>query len=185
MKHLKYLLYILVVLSFALAACGGAPATEAPVVEEPATEEPVVEEAATEEPMAEADAGICGTTEEVTITYVGDPVDTAKEAELATIARFNEHCPNITVNRIDGEASTTDLMASYLTVFEAEASDLDVIRVDVVYPGVLAKHLLDLKPYTPQEQLDSYIPSLLVNNTVDGQLVALPIRLGFGMLLSN
>jgi trehalose/maltose transport system substrate-binding protein len=73
-------------------------------------------------------------------------------------------------------------MASYLTVFEAQASDLDVIRVDVVYPGVLAEHLLDLNEYTPQEQLDSYLPSLLVNNTVDGRLVALPIRLGFGML---
>jgi trehalose/maltose transport system substrate-binding protein len=135
-----------------------------------------------EEEEAGIDLEICGTDEEVTITYVGDPVDTSKAAELATIERFNEYCPNITVNRIDGDPSTTDLLASYFTVFEAESSDLDVIRVDVVNPGVLAEHLLDLNPYTPDAQKASYIPSLLVNNTVDGRLVALPIRLGFGML---
>ncbi len=159
------------------------PAEEEPEVEEPEEpEEPEAEEPEAEEPPA-VDLAICGTDEEVTITYVGDPVDTSKQAEIATIERFNQHCPNITVNRIDGDPSTTDLMATYLTVFEAQASDLDVIRVDVVYPGVLADHLLDLNEYTPQDQLDSYIPSLLVNNTVDGRLVALPIRLGFGMLV--
>lgn len=177
-----------------LAAC--APAEPAEVEEEPmVAEEEVVEESEPAEPeeevdepeeseeeMPAVDLSICGTAEDVTITYVGDPVDTSKEAELATIARFNEYCPNITVNRIDGDASTTDLLASYLTVFEAESSDLDVIRVDVVNPGVLGEHLLDLFEYTPQEQLDSYIPSLLVNNTYQGRLVALPIRLGFGML---
>ena len=196
---MRKLLTILMIMVFVfLAACQTQvePVVEEPVVEEPVVEEPVVEEPEVEEPVveetvveepeveepADIDISICGTADEVTITYVGDPVDTAKQAELATIARFNEYCPNITVNRIDGEPSTTDLMATYLTVFEAQASDLDVIRVDVVFPGVLADHLLDLNPYTPQEQLDSYIPSLLVNNTVEGRLVALPIRLGFGML---
>lgn len=196
---MRKLLTTLMILTFVfLAACQPTEVTEAPEPEveeteaeeipEPEETEPEVEEPKPEETEAEEEVGptidlsICGTDEEVTIIYVGDPVDTSKEAELATIARFNEYCPNITVNRIDGDPSTTDLMASYLTVFEAEASDLDVIRVDVVYPGVLAEHLLDLNPYTPQEQLDSYIPSLLVNNTVDGRLVALPIRLGFGML---
>ncbi len=195
----KLMTFLMIVTFVFLAACQPAEVTEAPEVEETEVEEvpePEETEAETEEPAPEeteeevveeepepaVDLSICGTDEEVTITYVGDPVDTSKEAEIATIARFNEYCPNITVNRIDGDPSTTDLMASYLTVFEAEASDLDVIRVDVVYPGVLAEHLLDLAPYTPQEQLDSYIPSLLVNNTVDGRLVALPIRLGFGML---
>lgn len=155
------------------------------VVEEPAAEEPVVEEPEVEEPVVEepgVDVSICGTSEEVTITYVGDPVGTAVDAEKNTIARFKEVCPNITVNRLDSDAIVQNLLASYLTSFEAQSSDLDVVRVDVIWPGLLAEHLLDMNDYTPKEQLDSYIPSLLVNNTVDGRLVALPIRLGFGML---
>lgn len=186
----KLITFLMIFTIVFLAACQPSEVTEVSEETEPPEKEPTTEVSEETEPPekepteeeSEIDVSICGTTEEVTITYVGDPVDTSKAAELATIERFNEHCPNITVNRIDGDPSTTDLMASYLTVFEAEASDLDVIRVDVVYPGVLGDHLLDLNEYTPQEQLDSYIPSLLINNTYKGRLVALPIRLGFGML---
>jgi len=99
----KYFYIVMIMLLVFLAAC--AAPTEAPTEEpEVAATEEMVEP---EEEEAVIDTSVCGTDEEVTITYVGDPVDTAKEAELATIARFNEHCPNITVNRIDGEASTT------------------------------------------------------------------------------
>jgi len=157
-------------------------APEAPAAEAPAAEPPAAEPAPAEPEAPVVDANICGTSEEVTITYVGDPVGTAVDAEKNTIARFKEVCPNITVNRLDSDAIVQNLLASYLTSFEAQSSDLDVVRVDVIWPGLLAEHLLDMNEYTPKEQLDSFIPSLLWNNTVDGRLVALPIRLGFGML---
>lgn len=124
----------------------------------------------------------CGTDEEVTITYIGDPAGTHPAAEEATIARFAEICPNITVNRVEGDANVQNLLAVYLTAFEAQSADFDVIRVDVIWPGLLAEHLLDMSEYTPQEQIDSYLPALITNNTVDGRLVALPLRIGFGML---
>lgn len=144
---------------------------------------PVAEEAATEAAPAEAAApSVCGTDEEVTITYVGDPAGKHPVAEAATIERFKALCPNITVNRIEGDANGQNLLASYLTAFEAQSSDLDVIRVDVIWPGLLADHLLDMKQFVSQEQIDSYLPALIVNDTVDGRLVALPLRIGFGML---
>ena len=124
----------------------------------------------------------CGTDEEVTVTYFGDPVGNYPEAELATIARFNELCPNITVEHNLGAANVTDLLAFYLQAFEAESDDLDVIRVDVIWPGQLADHLLDMSEFTPQEQIDAMLPALIDNNTIDGRLVALPLRVGFGML---
>lgn len=150
----------------------------APVVA-PAAEEAAATPAAAEEAAAPS---MCGTDEEVTITYVGDPAGNHPVAEAATIERFKAICPNITVNRIDGDANGQNLLASYLTAFEAQSSDLDVIRVDVIWPGLLADHLQDMKQYVTQEQIDSYLPALVVNDTVDGQLVALPLRIGFGML---
>jgi trehalose/maltose transport system substrate-binding protein len=124
----------------------------------------------------------CGTTANVTITYVGDPAGTYPAAEKATIERFSKICPNITVKRIDGDASGQNLLASYLTAFEAKSSTIDVIRVDVVWPGILAPHLLDMKKYVTQQQIDAFLPGMVQNNTLDGKLVALPLRIGFGML---
>ena len=124
----------------------------------------------------------CGTDEEVTINYFGDPVGSHPVAEEDTIARFNELCPNITVERNESSASVTDLIAFYLTAFEAESSDLDVIRVDVIWPGQLAEHLIDLSDIAPQEHIDAQLPALIDNDTIDGRLVALPLRIGFGML---
>ncbi|MCA9893787.1 MAG: ABC transporter substrate-binding protein [Anaerolineae bacterium] len=129
--------------------------------------------------MAEID---CGTDEEVTISFFGDPVGTNGEAEQATIERFEAACPNITVEYAEGSASVTDLLAFYLTAFEAESSDIDVVRVDVIWPGQLAAHLLDMNDYVSQEHIDAQLPALIENDTVDGRLVALPLRIGFGML---
>ncbi len=123
----------------------------------------------------------CGT-EEVTITYYGDPAGSHPEAEEAAIERFKEVCPNITVERINGSPDTTEVLGVYLQMFEAQSSDLDVIRVDVIYPGALAEHLLDLSPYFTEEELAMYLPGLILNDTVDGRLVAMPLRLGFGLL---
>ncbi len=124
----------------------------------------------------------CLTDEEVTINYFADPVGSHPDAQQATIDRFMELCPNITVEMDMSSADVTDLLAFYLTAFEAESSDLDVIRVDVIWPGTLADHLIDLTEYAPQEQIDAMLPALIENDTVDGRLVALPLRIGFGML---
>ncbi|MEZ4555506.1 MAG: ABC transporter substrate-binding protein [Caldilineaceae bacterium] len=164
------------------------PRQPLPLVEPAAPAEPAAE--ATEAPQEEAaadaampaDMSQCGTDEEVTITYIGDPAGSHPDAEAATIERFKEICPNITVERIPGDANVQNLLAVYLTAFEAESPDFDVIRVDVIWPGLLAEHLLDMTPYTPQAQIDSYLPALVQNDTVDGRLVALPLRIGFGML---
>ncbi len=118
----------------------------------------------------------------MTITFLGDPAGSHPDAEMATIERFTALCPNITVERVDSPANVQELLAIYLTAFEAESPDLDVLRVDVIWPGLLAPHLLNMAEFVPQEQIDAYLPALIANNTVDGQLMAMPLRIGFGML---
>ena len=45
--------------------------------------------------------------------------------------------------------------------------------VDVVWPGVLKNHLLDLKPYTNGAEA-KHFPAIVANNTIDGKLLAMP-----------
>lgn len=124
----------------------------------------------------------CVTDEPATITYVGDPVGNLPQTEEATIAAFEEACPHIDVQRVPGPASTTDLQSNYLTMFEAESGDIDVLRVDVIWPGILAENLVDLSPYFSQEELDAHFPGYIENNTIGDEMVAIAFRLGAGML---
>jgi trehalose/maltose transport system substrate-binding protein len=57
----------------------------------------------------------------------------------------------------------------------------DVFGIDVVWPGIFADDLIDLKPYVASD-LAAYSPELIQNWTVNDRLVALPCRLDLGLL---
>src|SRR5690349_14890090 len=69
-------------------------------------------------------------------------------------------------------SSTTDSLALYRQLFAAKSSDIDVIVVDVVWPGVIKDHLLDLKPYSKGAEKDHF-PAIVANNTIDGKLLGM------------
>ena len=70
----------------------------------------------------------------------------------------------------------------YLDLLESEDSEVDAFQIDVIWPGLLAKHLVDLKPSVPAEVLGAHVPDIVANNTVEGQLVALPWFTDVGLL---
>ncbi len=77
--------------------------------------------------------------------------------------------------------SSTDRLALYLQMLASGTGDIDIMQIDVVWAGILANHLIDLKPYvgdTPEE----HFPALIENNTVDGRLVAMPWWADVGVL---
>jgi len=77
--------------------------------------------------------------------------------------------------------SSTDRLALYLQMLASGTGDIDIMQIDVVWAGILASHLIDLKPYvgdTPEE----HFPALIENNTVDGRLVAMPWWADVGVL---
>ena len=77
--------------------------------------------------------------------------------------------------------STTDILALFRQMFAAQSTDLDVINVDVVWPGVIKDHLLDLKKYSKGVEKDHF-PAIVANNTVDGKLLAMPWFTDAGLL---
>ena len=77
--------------------------------------------------------------------------------------------------------SATERLALYQQLLAAGAGDIDVFQIDVVWPGILGRHLLDLKPKA-QAQLDQHFKTMVENNMVDGKLVAMPWFADAGLL---
>ena len=71
---------------------------------------------------------------------------------------------------------------TWRNLLESGAKVPDVYGIDVIWPGILADNLLDLKAYVPEQEIATQFPELIRNNTVNGRLVALPYNLGEGLL---
>lgn len=86
------------------------------------------------------------------------------------------------VNIVTTQASPTEKLSLYQQLLGSQSQDVDVLMVDIVWPGLLADHLVDLNDYLPEGAADGFIPSLMDNNTVQGKLVALPWFTDAGLL---
>lgn len=117
-----------------------------------------------------------------TVTLIAGSV--GQEGQLATdgIARFEALCPDIDVELVARPDSATDTIAQYLQFFEAESSEIDVFQFDVIWPGILAEHLIDLGQYMSEDEIAAHFPAIIGNNTINGQLVGLPWFTDAGLL---
>lgn len=84
-----------------------------------------------------------------------------------------------TVTLVSTPSGSTERLALYQQLLSARSADIDVLQIDVVWPGTLANHLLDLKE---RAATDGVFPTLVANNTVEGRLVAMPWFTNAGVL---
>jgi trehalose/maltose transport system substrate-binding protein len=77
--------------------------------------------------------------------------------------------------------STNERLALYQQQLAAGSSDIDVYQIDVVWPGILKTHFVDLKPYSKGAEA-AHFPAIVENNTVDGKLLAMPWYTDAGLL---
>lgn len=73
-------------------------------------------------------------------------------------------------------------LAVYEQVLGAKSDELDVLLIDVIWPGILKKHLLDLAPFVPEEHLAQHFQTLVDTNRDGERLLAIPYRIGAGLL---
>ncbi|MBN1203625.1 MAG: ABC transporter substrate-binding protein [Myxococcaceae bacterium] len=73
-------------------------------------------------------------------------------------------------------------LAQFQQLLAAGSSDIDVVRIDVVWPGIVANHFIDLKPYFPEDVLKQHFQPIVQNNTVNGKLIAIPWFTDAGLL---
>ena len=80
--------------------------------------------------------------------------------------------PNLSNNRL----------ALFQQMLAAGSSDVDLFQIDVIWPGILATHLIDLHPYYGDEQRQAHWKTLIDNNTIGGELKAIPWFTDIGLL---
>lgn len=74
-----------------------------------------------------------------------------------------------------------ETLALYQQLLSSGSDKIDVLQIDTVWPGILANHLIDLKPYSRGQENQSF-PGMVVNNTVNGRFIAMPWFIDTGLL---
>lgn len=147
-------------------AAGGATTTQASVDTVPA---PTV-------PNAAAAKKYSGTT----ITFNGDSVGSGTPIDKAMAAQFTKDT-GIIVNVVPHPSSSDDYYASLQRIFQGQSGEIDVMMLDVIWPGAFAQYLADLtSAFTTEAKGISQ--GAIQNDTVNGKLVAMPYFGDFGML---
>ncbi|MFD0879798.1 ABC transporter substrate-binding protein [Variovorax dokdonensis] len=86
-----------------------------------------------------------------------------------------------TVRVVSTPNSASERLALYQQLLAGGSTAIDVYQIDVVWPGILARNLVDLSPFVGDAPAEHF-PAIIRNNTVDGRLVALPFYTDAGVL---
>jgi len=88
------------------------------------------------------------------------------------VAKFAE-TTGIAVEYIFGENQTDARLQQMRQQFAAQASDIDVYQIDVIWPGVVAEHAVPVQDALG-DAVSAFFPGLVDTNTVDGNLIGIP-----------
>jgi len=110
-----------------------------------------------------------------TVTMIFDAVQQNHDALYQEYAqKYTTAHPGVKVVVTYGPKTVTDLLGLYLQYFAAKRSDVDIYGIDVIWPGDIADHLVDLNAYGAKDVVSQYFSSMVQNDTVKGRLVAVP-----------
>ncbi len=85
------------------------------------------------------------------------------------------------VQVVNAPNDSNERLALVQQILASGSDKIDVFQIDVVWPGLLASHLVDLKPYTAGAEKEHF-PSMIANDTVGDRLVAMPWFTDAGLL---
>ena len=121
--------------------------------------------------------GASAATISISCGAVGSELQLCQEgAEAWAKATGNE------VKVISTPNSATERLALYQQILAANSADIDVFQIDVIWPGILASHFIDLAEHIDQATIAQHFEAIVANNTVDGHLIAMPWFIDAGIL---
>lgn len=116
------------------------------------------------------------------VTVIAGAVGQEFDIVLDQLDRFAELCPDIETNLVAGPDQATDRLAQYQQFWEAQSSEIDVYQIDVIWPGIVAEHAIDLAEYASDDTIADHFPAIIENNTFEGRLVGIPWFTDAGLL---
>jgi len=129
-----------------------------------------------------AGALLVGSVAAQTITVAAGAVGQELELTRAAAQRFMAENPGVTVNVLETPDLADDRLGLYLQFFQAQSAAVDVYQIDVIWPGDLAVHFVDLYEFGARDVVDQHFPAIVENNTVDGRLIGIPWFTDAGLL---
>lgn len=107
---------------------------------------------------------------------VGQELELCKQA----VAQWSKKTGN-EVQVVATPNDSNERLALYQQILGSGSDKIDVFQIDVVWPGILASHLADLKPLAAGTE-KQHFAGIVSNNTVAGRLVAMPWFTDAGLL---
>jgi trehalose/maltose transport system substrate-binding protein len=112
--------------------------------------------------------------------WLGSVGDVAQDQAIVDVWAAEN---NVEVEVVLAPQSATDNLAQLQQLFAAKSPDLDLIQFDVIWPGILAPHMVNLMPAITEAGIaDKFYTRIIENNTVDGNLVGIPWFTDAGLL---
>ena len=128
-----------------------------------------------------AAGAFAGRAEAVTVSVacgsVGAEYDFCKQGAEAWAKKTGNQVRVVSVPKDSNEQ-----LALYQQLLSQRSSEIDVLRIDVIWPGLLAQNLVDLGKAVPKEVVGQHFPAIIEANTVNGKLVGLPAFTDAGIL---
>jgi trehalose/maltose transport system substrate-binding protein len=116
----------------------------------------------------------------VVLTVTSLNQDEHLEAERELVAPYIRDT-GIQVRIVPILESATERLEQYRQFFRTHSPEPDVLKLDVIWPGLLSDDLVDLKPWLMTDA-EAHAPNLIRNGTVNGRLVGMPVTLDIGLL---
>jgi trehalose/maltose transport system substrate-binding protein len=115
------------------------------------------------------------------ITFIGDnAVGSSHKRDLLLVARFQRDT-GIKVKLVPHPSASDAAYSQLARNFSSHSSSIDVMMLDVVWPGAFAPYLVNLKPYLGG-LAKKHAAGIIQNDTVNGKLIAMPWFGDFGIL---
>ena len=78
------------------------------------------------------------------------------------------------VEIVNPPQSASEQLALYQQLLNSQSGDIDVLQIDVVWPGILGSHFLDLAPHIDADRLEAQIPAAIDTVRRGESILALP-----------